>query len=151
MSEWIAINNFMLVDVVYPTKQPIWISELLFYSHCIFTQILTNVWYDRHVNWIKRLPRSWFLKLWSAITRDRIAQDSQLWHRRIRQTATHPLRYVVRTCDIIVRCFKENPFFTLPKKFMAFIQKAVERKLNTLEIKFLHKNVSYDRNFAKVL
>jgi len=34
---------------------------------------------------------------------------------------------------------------------MAFIQKAVERKLNTLEIKFLHKNVSYDRNFAKVL
>jgi len=34
---------------------------------------------------------------------------------------------------------------------MAFIQKAVERKLNTLEINFLHKNVSYDRNVAKVL
>jgi len=42
MSEWIAINNFMLVDVVYPTKQHICISGLLFYSHCIFTQILTN-------------------------------------------------------------------------------------------------------------
>jgi len=33
---------------------------------------------------------------------------------------------------------------------MVCIAKAIERKLNTFEIKFLHKNVSYDRFFAKV-
>jgi len=33
---------------------------------------------------------------------------------------------------------------------MVCITKAIERKLNTFEIKFLHKNVSYDRFFAKV-
>jgi len=33
---------------------------------------------------------------------------------------------------------------------MVCIAKAIERKLNTLEIKFLHKNVSYDHFFAKV-
>jgi len=32
-----------------------------------------------------------------------------------------------------------------------FIQKAVEGKLNTSETKFLHKNVSDDRHFAKVV
>jgi len=34
---------------------------------------------------------------------------------------------------------EENPFFTLPKNLVVFIQKAVDGKPNTLEIKFLDK------------
>jgi len=32
-----------------------------------------------------------------------------------------------------------------------FIQQAVEQKLNTLEINFVHKTVSYERNLAEVI
>jgi len=39
----------------------------------------------------------------------------------------------------------------MPKTLVVFIQKAMEQKLYTLEIKFLHKNVSYDRNFVNLI
>jgi len=67
---------------------------------------------------------------------DQIALESQWRHRRIRKTQTHLSKYVARTSDVIL---EENPFFTLPKNLVVFIQKAVDGKPNTLEIKFLHK------------
>jgi len=39
----------------------------------------------------------------------------------------------------------------LSKNLLVFIQKAVENKLNTLETKLLHKNVSYKGNFEKAI
>jgi len=47
--------------------------------------------------------------------------------------------------------FEENPFLTLPKKLVAFIQNAVEAKLNMLEINFYMKHFSYDRHFTEVI
>jgi len=43
------------------------------------------------------------------------------------------------------RILERKPFFTFPKKFVVFIQKAVERKRNTFEIKFLFKKMSIIR------
>ena len=51
-----------------------------------------------------------------------------------------------RNCDVI---FGRNPVFHVVKNLVVFIRKAVEQKLNTLKIKFLQKNVSYDCHFAK--
>jgi len=44
-----------------------------------------------------------------------------------------------------------NPFSTMPKKLAVLIKNAVEHKVNMLEKKFLHKNVSYDHNFANAI
>jgi len=38
-----------------------------------------------------------------------------------------------------------KPIFNNAKKLVVYIQKAVEQKLNMLEIKFLHKNISYHK------
>ena len=46
--------------------------------------------------------------------------------------------------------FGETRFCTLSKNWVVFIPNAVEQKLNTLEINFLH-NVSYDRPFANAI
>jgi len=43
----------------------------------------------------------------------------------------------------------KNPFSTYPKKFVVFIQKAVERKRNTLDKCFYIKKVSRDLKFVK--
>jgi len=50
-----------------------------------------------------------------------------------------------RCCDVF---FWKKTFLTWPKKLVVFIQKAVERKRNTLGIMFYVKNVGH-RNFAK--
>jgi len=45
----------------------------------------------------------------------------------------------------------EKAFFTSPKKFVVSIQNAVERKGNTLKIKFLHTTCHHEHNFPKLI
>jgi len=45
--------------------------------------------------------------------------------------------------------FGGNLVFYVVKNLVVFIRKAVEQKLNTLKLKFLQENVSYDRHIAK--
>jgi len=66
------------------------------------------------------------------------ATESQWRHCRIWKTATYLLTYVTSTCDVIVTCCSGKKRFHVGEKFVVFVQNAVERKLNTLEIKFLH-------------
>ena len=65
------------------------------------------------------------------------ATKSQWRHRRIWKIAAYLLTYVTNTCDVIVTCSGKTRFH-VEEKFVVFVQDAVERKLNTLEIKFLH-------------
>ena len=53
-----------------------------------------------------------------------------------------------RHCDMIVW---ENPFFTLPQNSVVFIQKTLQLKINTLEIKFPCKNCQLWPPFANVI
>ena len=68
--------------------------------------------------------------------------------RQIWKAATHLLRYVAR---VIATFFGENPFFYVAKKIQRFIQESVVQKINTLKVHFYIKNVSKDRQVAKVI
>jgi len=76
---------------------------------------------------VTQKPLQWFLSA-RKLVRTFVRLD---W---IHKTATHFLRYVVHTCDIIITYFRGKISFHEPNKFVVFNLKAVEQKQDTLKM-----------------